>query len=232
MTVPTISSPRVRGSAGPPPPAGIDVGRVGVVTLVALTAMSNAGAVVRHLTSADPVLRKVTEVVASLLALTFSVLVVRAYLARGRATATDRGPLVWFAAPVATVVPLGLAAAPTREWGAATTAVQLGLTLAGLAISVWAIRSLAANISVVPQVRTLVGHGPYRWVRHPLYVGEFVALCGLALHVGRVWVIGVVAAQVILQGYRALREERLLRARMPGYAQYAERTRLLLPGVW
>jgi protein-S-isoprenylcysteine O-methyltransferase Ste14 len=97
---------------------------------------------------------------------------------------------------------------------------------------VWALRSLAANLSIVPQARAAVTHGPYRWVRHPLYVGEFVALCGLALHVGRAPAALLVAVEAVLQVYRAYREERLLVLEVPGYREYAARTRRLVPGMW
>lgn len=210
----------------------LDLGRVGVVVLFTLTFASNAVTLARHVGSADPLWQKASEVVSSVLALSFCALVVRAYLRRGKAFATDHGVLVWVAAPLATVVPLAMAAVPPRTHGPLVTIAQLALTLAGLTFSVCSVRTLATNLSIVPQARQAVTHGPYRLVRHPLYLGELVALSGLAVHVGRWPAFLVLGLEVVLQVYRAGREERLLTEVVPGYAGYVKRTRRLIPGVW
>ena len=49
------------------------------------------------------------------------------------------------------------------------------LLLAGTAWSVWSLRFLGRNVSVLAQARDVVDRGPYRWVRHPLYAGEIVS---------------------------------------------------------
>jgi protein-S-isoprenylcysteine O-methyltransferase Ste14 len=209
-----------------------DLARVGVVVLFTLTFVSNSVTLARHIAGQDAVWQKASEVASSVLALSFCALVVFAYLRRGRAIATDRGVLVWLAAPLATVVPLAMAAVPPRGHGPLVTAVQLALTLGGLAFAVWSVRTLATNLSIVPQARRAVTYGPYRLVRHPVYLGELVALSGLALHVGRWAAFAVLGLELVLQLYRAGREERLLAAVVPGYREYAERTPRLLPGVW
>jgi len=211
---------------------GVDLGRVAVVVLFVLTAVANGTNLARTLSVTTVRWRDTTESISSLLALAFCLLVVRAYLRRGRARATDRGKLVWVVAPVATALPLVLAAVPPRPSGAARTAASLSLTVAGLLVSVLALRCLSDNLSVVPQARAAVVHGPYRWVRHPLYLGEILTVVGLAIHLGRWSLATPVVLQVVLQGYRARREESLLRQKVAGYAGYADRTALLLPGLW
>jgi protein-S-isoprenylcysteine O-methyltransferase Ste14 len=225
----SVVAPRPVEPSGSRP---IDFGRVAAVALFVLTACSNLTALVVRLVGSEPTWQKVAEVASSVLALSFCALVVRAYLRRGRASATDRGLAVWLVAPLATVVPLAMAAVPSRPGGPVRTVVELVLTIVGLAFSVWSVRCLASNLSIVPQARSAISHGPYRLVRHPLYLGEMVALTGLALHVGR-WEAGVVlVVEVMFQVYRAGREERLLLREVPGYAAYAARTRRLVPGLW
>jgi protein-S-isoprenylcysteine O-methyltransferase Ste14 len=210
----------------------VDVARVGVVVLFTITAGSNVGGLLRHLTGDELLWQRAAAAASSVLSLSFCAIVVFAYLRRGPASATDRGRLVWVVAPLATAVPLVLAGLPPLSGGLTRTAVELGLTLAGLTWSVWALQTLATNISIVPQARGLVTGGPYRWVRHPLYLGELIALSGLALHVGRWPLAAVVLAELGLQMYRARREESLLSQQIDGYAAYAGRTRRLIPGVW
>ena len=55
------------------------------------------------------------------------------------------------------------------------------LLVAGMAWSVWSLRFLGRNVSVLAQARDVVDRGPYRWVRHPLYTGEIVSSLGVAI---------------------------------------------------
>jgi hypothetical protein len=59
--------------------------------------------------------------------------------------------------------------------------------------------------------------GPYAWIRHPLYVGSFLAACGIALIVGHwaAWA-GVAAYFGFFFGPAVFREERRLRERFAG----------------
>ena len=84
---------------------------------------------------------------------------------------------------------------------------------------------------MVPQARGLVDTGPYRLVRHPLYLGEIVAVSGFAVRGGH-WLHAVVLLALVgLQIYRAGREEVLLARQVPGYAAYVGRTWRIVPGV-
>ena len=210
-----------------------DLVRVVMAGLFVLMAAGNAFSLVHRLQVPEvSAPRRVSDVLASVLTLAFCGLVVRAYLRRGPATATDRNPLVWLAAPAGTLLPMVLGAVPPRPGGAFRTVAELALTLSGLLFSVWAVRSLATNLSVVPQARGVVTSGPYRWVRHPLYLGEIVGVAGMALHVGRPWALALLLAEVGLQMYRAHREEQLLARELHGYADYAARTSRVIPGIW
>ena len=81
--------------------------------------------------------------------------------------------------------------------------------------------------------QTVCKDGPYRYVRHPGYVGGFLftALTGLVL--GSWWasIPQVIAALFLV--WRTGLEDKTLQAELPGYADYAKEVRYrLLPGVW
>src|SRR5436190_6459216 len=111
-----------------------------------------------------------------------------------------------------------------------------GLMLAGDLVAVlgclWLLASVLALgrcFGVLPDARGLVTRGPYRAVRHPVYLGEITACAGLALAAPSLrngLVLAVfVGAQLVRMGF----EERALRHAFPEYAAYAERTPRLVP---
>ena len=55
------------------------------------------------------------------------------------------------------------------------------LLIAGLAFAIGSVAVLGRCFGILPDVRGLVTHGPYRWVRHPLYLGELTAVLGIVL---------------------------------------------------
>src|SRR4051812_29194374 len=209
----------------------VDAGRVAVVVLFAVSMLSAVGKAWATLASPLPLDRAVPELASCLLSAAFCGLVVTAYLRRGRASATDASPAVWLAAPLATCLPLVIPALPTSPAGTSRSVLALVLILSGSAWSLWAIRHLSTCLSVVPQARRLVDTGPYRLVRHPLYLGEIVAVSGFAVRGGHWLHVVVLLALVGLQIYRAGREEALLGGQVPGYVAYVGRTWRIVPGV-
>lgn len=79
----------------------------------------------------------------------------------------------------------------------------------------------------------VVDAGPYRAVRHPGYAGTLVGVLAMPLLLGSWWAFlpaGLCAACLVV---RTALEDRTLRRELPGYADYAGRTRFrLLPGIW
>ena len=79
----------------------------------------------------------------------------------------------------------------------------------------------------------VVDTGPYRLVRHPGYLAAILGALGSPLMLGTpsaFFPVGLIAALFI---WRTILEDRSLRRDLPGYADYAERTRhRLVPGVW
>jgi protein-S-isoprenylcysteine O-methyltransferase Ste14 len=99
---------------------------------------------------------------------------------------------------------------------------------------VWAIYSLTylgKRFSIVPEARGLVTSGPYRFVRHPIYVGEIVAGVGLILPTLFTLHLLLFALFLGAQVARTYFEERILRRAYPQYEAYAAHTRRLIPFV-
>ena len=168
----------------------------------------------------------------ALLTAAFYALIIWCYLRRGPALATTRSVTARVAAVVATWTPFVI----PQLHGAPPGAVQQGasdvLLLAGTAWAVWSLHFLGRNLSVIAQARGVTDRGPYRWVRHPLYAGEIVAALGLAVAAHSLAAVAVWAGSCALQVYRAVREEQLLLAALPGYRAYRRRTAALLPGIF
>ncbi|HSP33283.1 MAG TPA: isoprenylcysteine carboxylmethyltransferase family protein [Thermoanaerobaculia bacterium] len=81
--------------------------------------------------------------------------------------------------------------------------------------------------------QTVVSTGPYARVRHPMYAAAQLMLAGASLLLGS-W-LGLVALVplTIAIAFRAIGEERTLRAELPGYDEYMRNVRYrFIPRVW
>jgi protein-S-isoprenylcysteine O-methyltransferase Ste14 len=170
--------------------------------------------------------------VGTLLTAAFYLLVIWCYLRRGPASATTSSVTARVAAVVATWIPFVIPWLHGPPPGAVWQGVSDVLLLAGTAWAIWSLRSLGRNLSVIAQARDVADRGPYRWIRHPLYAGELVSTLGLAVAAHSLAAISVWLGLCALQAYRALREEQLLLAALPGYGAYRGRTAALLPGIF
>jgi len=80
---------------------------------------------------------------------------------------------------------------------------------------------------------TVVSGGPYRFVRHPAYLGVILLVLSSPIMLGSSWALipGVICA--VLMIVRTALEDKTLQAELPGYVDYTQQTRYrLLPGVW
>jgi protein-S-isoprenylcysteine O-methyltransferase Ste14 len=113
----------------------------------------------------------------------------------------------------------------------------LALSALGLALFVWA---MASNrfFSKVVRIQSERGHavatgGPYRYVRHPAYVGGIVYGVAVSILLASWWavILGCVSASLLV--LRTALEDRTLATELSGYGDYSGRVRhRLLPGVW
>lgn len=135
------------------------------------------------------------------------------------ATALDAGRFEWSAMPMV------------------VRAIGTAAVIAAIGVIYWC---AAANHFLSARSRiqserghTVVQHGPYRFVRHPMYASRIVLTMGVALILGS-WIALVPAVLIaLLLVLRTSLEDRLLTTELPGYRQYAEHVpERLVPGLW
>jgi protein-S-isoprenylcysteine O-methyltransferase Ste14 len=126
------------------------------------------------------------------------------------------------------------------DWSPDLTPVAIGAVLVaglGYLLAVWA---MASNKFYGRYVRIqhdrghlTVTTGPYRLVRHPGYAGLCLFMVASALALESLWALIPAVMIVIVLVVRTSLEDRTLLTELPGYAEYARRTRFrLLPGLW
>jgi len=120
-------------------------------------------------------------------------------------------------------VPLGL------RW------LGLGVGAAAVPLILWVMRSIGNNVSPSSATRegaTLVTHGPYRYVRHPLYTVGLLMFLGLALAAQSLWLLVIVALIAGWLPSRVRHEERsLIAAHGNAYRDYIRTTGRFLPRI-
>jgi len=125
----------------------------------------------------------------------------------------------------------------TLPWPWLPYVVGATLVVVGVTIRAWAVVALGRWFTTVVRVaadQQVVSDGPYRWVRHPSYLGLLVTLAGLGLMLTD-WLSLVLAVLLPLATlvWRIRLEERALGEGLgEAYAAYAAGRKRLLPGVW
>jgi protein-S-isoprenylcysteine O-methyltransferase Ste14 len=103
-------------------------------------------------------------------------------------------------------------------------------SIPGLLLALWSLLALGFSFSIAPEDRGIVERGPYRWIRHPMYLGEILSLLGLCISSAGVtwnWLALIMFARLIV--VRIHTEERVLE----GYDRYRKSVRWrLIPWVW
>ena len=123
----------------------------------------------------------------------------------------------------ATLVPPRWSGA-VRPWLAVLGAF---LAVTGVALTVWAARTMGRLLTPFPKPPDdglLIVHGPFAYVRHPVYLGLLLVFGGIALATSVAAAIATVVLGLLWLG-KARVEERHLGALYPEYASYAGRVR-------
>jgi protein-S-isoprenylcysteine O-methyltransferase Ste14 len=144
----------------------------------------------------------------------------------------NRIVLLMFLATAALDARFGWSAVPTivRAIGTAAVVAAVGV--------IWWCAAANHFLSARSRIQserghTVVQHGPYRFVRHPLYASRIVLITGVALTLGS-WIALVPAVlNALLLVLRTSLEDRMLTTALPGYREYAKHVPgRLVPGLW
>ena len=111
------------------------------------------------------------------------------------------------------------------------------IAIAGASLRFWSIRTLGQFFTLTLQIneaQQVIQSGPYRWVRHPSYLGGELALLGIGLTCGN-WVSAVLmVTPLIIAHVRRIKAEELMMREALGvpWVVYARATARLIPYVY
>ncbi|HXR86631.1 MAG TPA: isoprenylcysteine carboxylmethyltransferase family protein [Stellaceae bacterium] len=121
---------------------------------------------------------------------------------------------------------------PAQGLGLGWHIAAASLLLASAALAMLVLPYLGRSFSLMSEARGLVTRGPYRVVRHPLYLVEELAAIAGFIEAFSLAAALLLALQLAFQIRRILNEEAVLEASFPDYARYKARTARVIPGIW
>jgi len=162
---------------------------------------------------------------------TFYILLALLIMTRSPAKAQADGLLSRIAAFVGTYLPWTITFFGKTDQ-ALPNLVSTACVLIGMIMMLVTIRHLGRSFSLVPQARSVVQTGPYRWIKHPLYLSEEIVVLGVVLQYLTPVTVIVLVLHISVQVCRILYEEDLLRRNCPEYSSYEASRWRLIPYVW
>jgi protein-S-isoprenylcysteine O-methyltransferase Ste14 len=141
-----------------------------------------------------------------------------------------RPPLAWGLAIIAGLVLNWLMPLPFLLPKLAAARLGAAVFVLALALVAWAITTMARAGSNVPTnlpTTTIVGSGPYRFTRNPIYLGMFLGLIGLTIALDNLWLLVMLVPFAIVIRYGVVAREEAYLERKFGdvYRGYRSRVR-------
>jgi protein-S-isoprenylcysteine O-methyltransferase Ste14 len=166
------------------------------------------------------------------MAIAFFVIQIVLFAVRPVAVQKSHGIVPRFAAIFTVCAGLLYFYAPVADTNALVQGLAALFGIAGLSLAIYALWWLGRSFSILPEARKLVTHGPYRFVRHPLYVAEALSTLGITLQLAQP--LGILIAVAIFLGQFARMgfEEEVLAQSFPEYAEYRKKTFRLIPYIY
>lgn len=207
--------------------------RLPLLGWVAFCAMGQANGLFPFFIMGGPIdLACVVHLGMRLSTITFLLLIAAAVILRTRPSRKASGLEPRISALVGSFLIYIIVLFPRRELSLSLEMFSTALTLIGTAGAIVALSQLGRSFSVMAETRQLVTSGSYRFVRHPLYLTEQIAIIGVFLQFASVWTALLLAVQIAFQLRRMHNEETVLTASFPEYSAYRETTARLIPGIY
>ena len=127
---------------------------------------------------------------------------------------------------VGALLPFLLLTSPPAPWMLKSRTLMLAvfwwMTLA-TGFTAWGMWTLRRSFSVTVEARSMVSGGPYRWVRHPIYLGEILTAAAVAAWRLSWKALLIFGFFVAIQLFRSKMEEGKLERSFPEYNGFRER---------
>ena len=113
--------------------------------------------------------------------------------------------------------------------------LSFSLVLIGLLTYFFVMREnrYLSKIVEVQKDQQVISTGPYKIVRHPLYLGNSILVIGLSLSLGSLIALIPALCFILIMAIRILFEEKKLSEELQGYLDYKKKVRFrLIPYIW
>jgi protein-S-isoprenylcysteine O-methyltransferase Ste14 len=109
------------------------------------------------------------------------------------------------------------------------------IVLAGYLMIFWVFKEneFASRIIEVDEKQEVIQTGPYRIVRHPMYLGTMVMYFTAPIALGSYWALIPALLIIPILIARIVNEEKVLEKELLGYSEFQKKTKYrIIPGVW
>jgi protein-S-isoprenylcysteine O-methyltransferase Ste14 len=179
-----------------------------------------------------PVVVYTLNIAMRLSVIVYLVVIAAILVVRMRPARKARGVEPRMSALIGTFLLTVVVAFPRRDLSMLAALASALLTLGGNAFAVVVLTQMRESFSIMAEARQLITGGAYRFVRHPLYFAEEIAIIGMVMQYFSLWTAMILAVQIGFQLRRMRNEEVILAGTFPEYLAYRERTARIIPGVY
>lgn len=216
-------------------PAYDVVMRLPVLAWSTALALTSAVGLVAYMRAAHPALpggAYAVNIAMRLSVIAYLVILAASVVIRRPAIGKARGTEPRISALIGTFLVTAVVLFPRRELSLAASFGSMLLIVAGDAFAIFVLAYLRHSFSIMAEARELVTSGPYRFVRHPLYLAEGCAAIGSVVQFLSPWTAMLAVVQIACQFRRMRNEEMILMEVFPEYSSYKRKTPRIIPGLY